>query len=149
LFGRKNEPFFIFAQLSFFSFFLQFVTGTSRGPVTGFRDLQGSQGPKRFTLELVASMEPGALPKAKQQQQQQKKTTTTKNNFCHFNGILPANANSFSPDLTCASRRTHASTGLTWPHTHRKSRFALANRRNGRHVALLWPRLLIFLSFLI
>ena len=31
---------------------LQFATGTSRVPVTGFRDLQGSLGPKKFTIEF-------------------------------------------------------------------------------------------------
>ncbi|GAA5890864.1 hypothetical protein JCM8208_003077 [Rhodotorula glutinis] len=30
---------------------LQFTTGTSRVPVNGFKDLQGSDGPRRFTLE--------------------------------------------------------------------------------------------------
>ena len=43
---------------------LQFVTGTSRVPVTGFRDLQGSLGTKKFCIELVASADPGSLPKA-------------------------------------------------------------------------------------
>ena len=43
---------------------LQFVTGTSRVPVTGFRDLQGSLGTKKFCIELVASANPNSLPKA-------------------------------------------------------------------------------------
>eukprot|EP00730_Choanoeca_flexa_P003128 TRINITY_DN11298_c0_g2_i2.p1 TRINITY_DN11298_c0_g2~~TRINITY_DN11298_c0_g2_i2.p1 ORF type:complete len:1142 (+),score=186.40 TRINITY_DN11298_c0_g2_i2:53-3478(+) len=43
---------------------LQFVTGTSRVPVTGFRDLRGSQGPKLFTIEIVPSASPDSLPKA-------------------------------------------------------------------------------------
>lgn len=63
---------------------LQFVTGTSRLPVNGkraalvsptisadrsrsppgFKDLQGSDGPRRFTLEKVAGAETGALPKS-------------------------------------------------------------------------------------
>jgi E3 ubiquitin-protein ligase NEDD4 len=30
---------------------LQFTTGTSRVPVNGFKDLQGSDGPRRFTIE--------------------------------------------------------------------------------------------------
>lgn len=30
---------------------LQFTTGTSRIPVNGFKDLQGSDGPRRFTVE--------------------------------------------------------------------------------------------------
>lgn len=29
---------------------LQFTTGTSRIPVNGFKDLQGSDGPRRFTV---------------------------------------------------------------------------------------------------
>ncbi|KAJ3176920.1 hypothetical protein HK101_010335 [Irineochytrium annulatum] len=33
---------------------LQFVTGTSRIPVNGFKDLQGSDGPRRFTIEKTA-----------------------------------------------------------------------------------------------
>ena len=33
---------------------LQFVTGTSRVPVTGFQDLKGSLGPKKFTIEYVS-----------------------------------------------------------------------------------------------
>ncbi|KAH7030759.1 ubiquitin-protein ligase [Microdochium trichocladiopsis] len=41
---------------------LQFTTGTSRIPVNGFKDLQGSDGPRRFTIEK--SGEPGNLPKA-------------------------------------------------------------------------------------
>lgn len=32
---------------------LQFTTGTSRIPVNGFKDLQGSDGPRRFTIERV------------------------------------------------------------------------------------------------
>ncbi|ORY75381.1 hypothetical protein BCR35DRAFT_293021 [Leucosporidium creatinivorum] len=32
---------------------LQFSTGTSRTPVNGFRDLQGSDGPRKFTIEKV------------------------------------------------------------------------------------------------
>ena len=43
---------------------LQFATGTSRVPVTGFADLKGSLGPKKFTLEIVASNSPETLPKA-------------------------------------------------------------------------------------
>ena len=30
---------------------LQYATGTSRIPVNGFKDLQGSDGPRRFTIE--------------------------------------------------------------------------------------------------
>ncbi|PTU22443.1 hypothetical protein P175DRAFT_0529497 [Aspergillus ochraceoroseus IBT 24754] len=41
---------------------LQFTTGTSRIPVNGFKDLQGSDGPRRFTIEK--SGEPTALPKS-------------------------------------------------------------------------------------
>jgi E3 ubiquitin-protein ligase NEDD4 len=41
---------------------LQFATGTSRIPVNGFKDLQGSDGPRRFTIEK--SGEVGNLPKS-------------------------------------------------------------------------------------
>lgn len=41
---------------------LQFTTGTSRIPVNGFKDLQGSDGPRRFTVEK--SGDPSALPKS-------------------------------------------------------------------------------------
>ena len=41
---------------------LQFTTGTSRIPVNGFKDLQGSDGPRRFTLEK--SGDPKQLPKS-------------------------------------------------------------------------------------
>ncbi|NXD32174.1 PUB1 ligase, partial [Spelaeornis formosus] len=41
---------------------LQFTTGTSRIPVNGFKDLQGSDGPRRFTLEK--SGEITQLPKS-------------------------------------------------------------------------------------
>ncbi|EEB08801.1 HECT-type ubiquitin-protein ligase E3 Pub1 [Schizosaccharomyces japonicus yFS275] len=41
---------------------LQFTTGTSRIPVNGFKDLQGSDGPRKFTIEK--SGEPTQLPKA-------------------------------------------------------------------------------------
>jgi E3 ubiquitin-protein ligase NEDD4 len=33
---------------------LQFVTGTSRVPVNGFRELHGSDGPRKFTIERMA-----------------------------------------------------------------------------------------------
>lgn len=41
---------------------LQFATGTSRIPVNGFKDLQGSDGPRRFTIEK--SGDPNQLPKS-------------------------------------------------------------------------------------
>ncbi|KAI9326055.1 hypothetical protein DFJ73DRAFT_767125 [Zopfochytrium polystomum] len=41
---------------------LQFVTGTSRIPVNGFKDLQGSDGPRRFTIEKTGEIE--QLPKS-------------------------------------------------------------------------------------
>ena len=41
---------------------LQFATGTSRIPVNGFKDLQGSDGPRRFTIEKSGSV--NALPKS-------------------------------------------------------------------------------------
>merc|ERR1711939_901611 len=41
---------------------LQFTTGTSKVPVNGFKDLQGSDGPRRFTIEK--SGEISQLPKS-------------------------------------------------------------------------------------
>ncbi|GAB5590341.1 hypothetical protein Unana1_05241 [Umbelopsis nana] len=41
---------------------LQFTTGTSRIPVNGFKDLQGSDGPRRFTIEKSGDV--SQLPKA-------------------------------------------------------------------------------------
>lgn len=41
---------------------LQFATGTSRIPVNGFKDLQGSDGPRRFTIEKAG--ESNNLPKS-------------------------------------------------------------------------------------
>ncbi|KAI9505687.1 hypothetical protein GGI25_002404 [Coemansia spiralis] len=41
---------------------LQFTTGTSRIPVNGFKDLQGSDGPRRFTIEKSGDIV--ALPKS-------------------------------------------------------------------------------------
>ncbi len=41
---------------------LQFTTGTSRIPVNGFKDLQGSDGPRRFTIEKTG--ENNQLPKS-------------------------------------------------------------------------------------
>jgi len=41
---------------------LQFTTGTSRIPVNGFKDLQGSDGPRRFTIEKAGDI--GQLPKS-------------------------------------------------------------------------------------
>lgn len=41
---------------------LQFVTGTSRIPVNGFKDLQGSDGPRKFTIEKAGEGE--QLPKS-------------------------------------------------------------------------------------
>jgi E3 ubiquitin-protein ligase NEDD4 len=41
---------------------LQFATGTSRIPVNGFKDLQGSDGPRRFTIEKSGDV--NALPKS-------------------------------------------------------------------------------------
>lgn len=35
---------------------LQFTTGTSRIPVNGFKDLQGSDGPRRFTIEKAGEI---------------------------------------------------------------------------------------------
>jgi len=41
---------------------LQFTTGTSRLPVNGFKDLQGSDGPRRFTIEKAGEIT--QLPKS-------------------------------------------------------------------------------------
>lgn len=41
---------------------LQFSTGTSRIPVNGFKDLQGSDGPRKFTIEVVS--ERNILPRS-------------------------------------------------------------------------------------
>ncbi|KAJ3406591.1 hypothetical protein HDU80_010889 [Chytriomyces hyalinus] len=41
---------------------LQFVTGTSRIPVNGFKDLQGSDGPRRFCIEKTGEID--SLPKS-------------------------------------------------------------------------------------
>ncbi|KAN0132131.1 hypothetical protein V8E53_010050 [Lactarius tabidus] len=41
---------------------LQFTMGTSRVPVNGFKDLQGSDGPRRFTIEK--SGDPSGLPRS-------------------------------------------------------------------------------------
>jgi len=41
---------------------LQFTTGTSRIPVNGFKDLQGSDGPRRFTIEKAGDLT--QLPKS-------------------------------------------------------------------------------------
>jgi len=41
---------------------LQFTTGTSRIPVNGFKDLQGSDGPRRFTIEKAGEL--SQLPKS-------------------------------------------------------------------------------------
>lgn len=41
---------------------LQFATGTSRVPVNGFKDLQGSDGPRHFCLERIEGAE--MLPKS-------------------------------------------------------------------------------------
>ena len=41
---------------------LQFTTGTSRAPVNGFKDLQGSDDPRRFTIEK--SGDPKGLPRS-------------------------------------------------------------------------------------
>jgi len=41
---------------------LQFTTGTSRIPVNGFKDLQGSDGPRRFTIEKAGEIQ--QLPKS-------------------------------------------------------------------------------------
>ena len=37
---------------------LQFITGSSRVPVNGFKDLQGNDGPRKFTIELLTKIHP-------------------------------------------------------------------------------------------
>ncbi|VDN20981.1 unnamed protein product [Gongylonema pulchrum] len=41
---------------------LQFVTGTSRVPMNGFRELYGSNGPQKFTIERWGNSD--MLPRA-------------------------------------------------------------------------------------
>ena len=41
---------------------MQFTTGTSRIPVNGFKDLQGSDCPRRFTIEKAGEVQ--QLPKS-------------------------------------------------------------------------------------
>jgi E3 ubiquitin-protein ligase NEDD4 len=41
---------------------LQFATGTTRIPAPGFKDLQGPDGPQRFTIEKAG--DPDQLPKS-------------------------------------------------------------------------------------
>jgi E3 ubiquitin-protein ligase NEDD4 len=43
---------------------LQFATGTSRVPVNGFKDLQGSDGPRKFCIQKMASWSSKSLPKS-------------------------------------------------------------------------------------
>lgn len=43
---------------------LQFATGTSRVPVNGFKDLQGSDGPRKFCVQKIVDSDPGSLPKS-------------------------------------------------------------------------------------
>jgi len=41
---------------------LQFVTGTSRVPMNGFKELYGSNGPQPFTIEKIGN--PNSFPRA-------------------------------------------------------------------------------------
>lgn len=43
---------------------LQFATGTSRVPVNGFKDLQGSDGPRHFCIERIVDAQGQMLPKS-------------------------------------------------------------------------------------
>ena len=43
-------------------FILQFVTGTSRVPMNGFKELYGSNGPQLFTIEKWGN--PNSYPRA-------------------------------------------------------------------------------------
>jgi hypothetical protein len=56
IFGNRSWP----AEKK--SRLLQFTTGTSRIPVNGFKDLQGSDGPRRFTIEKAGEVT--QLPKS-------------------------------------------------------------------------------------
>ncbi len=55
-----------FYRVDYYSFFicrlLQFVTGTSRVPMNGFKELYGSNGPKLFTIERWGH--PDSYPRA-------------------------------------------------------------------------------------
>lgn len=42
--------------------FLQFVTGSSKVPVEGFRGLMGMRGPQKFTIAKIKSEDPLRLP---------------------------------------------------------------------------------------
>ena len=42
--------------------FVQFVTGTSKVPLGGFKDLEGMRGPQRFQIHLASSAKPESLP---------------------------------------------------------------------------------------
>lgn len=43
---------------------LQFSTGTSRVPVNGFKDLQGSDGPRKFCIQKMPDLSPMSLPRS-------------------------------------------------------------------------------------
>lgn len=43
---------------------LQFTTGTSRVPVNGFKDLQGSDGPRKFCIQKMVGWNVKSLPKS-------------------------------------------------------------------------------------
>ena len=104
---------------------LQFATGTSRIPVNGFKDLQGSDGPRRFTIEKAG--EPQQLPKSHTWYFQLSRT------------IYTAVANSdivstvlISPHIRRSRRSTRNSPSLL------RRRWALG--RNRRHGNANWNR---------
>ena len=42
--------------------FVQFVTGTSKVPLGGFKDLMGMRGPQRFQIHIMEAKGPDSLP---------------------------------------------------------------------------------------
>lgn len=64
---------------------LQFTTGTSRIPVNGFKDLQGSDGPRRFTIEKAGEF--NNLPKSHTWYVSKSLNPQTNANICSFNRL--------------------------------------------------------------
>lgn len=103
---------------------LQFATGTSRIPVNGFKDLQGSDGPRRFTIEKAG--EPNQLPKSHTW-------------YVDPNCILYSSTNTVPVSTVSTYRRTRHSRRLI-----RSSRLLwrrlldLDRSREGRRIALVY-----------
>jgi len=76
---------------------LLFVTGTSRVPMNGFSELQGSNGPKKFTIQKLCSYEklPRAhtcfnrldLPEYRSYEELRNKIVTAIEGSCGFDGV--------------------------------------------------------------